>query len=80
MGLEVSGSAATFYLWLRAPGGDDRAYAQALLARRIIALPGSAFGPAGAGWLRLALVPSVDGCHAAAAAWRQAIDDGVLPT
>ncbi|WP_341251963.1 aminotransferase class I/II-fold pyridoxal phosphate-dependent enzyme [Euzebya pacifica] len=80
VGLEVSGSAATFYLWLRAPGGDDRAYAQALLARRIIASPGSAFGPAGAGWLRLALVPSVDGCHEAAAAWRQAIDDGVLPT
>lgn len=79
LGLEVSGSQATFYLWVRAPGGDDRAYAEALLARRVIVSPGSTFGPAGAGWLRLALVPSVDGCRAAAAAWRAAAADGTLP-
>lgn len=79
MGLEVSGSAATFYLWLRVPGRDDKAYAEALLRHRIIASPGSAFGPAGAGWLRLALVPSVEGCVEAAEAWRQAIWAGALP-
>lgn len=78
-GLELSGSTATFYLWVRAPGGDDEAYAKALLGRRIVVSPGGAFGPAGAGWLRLALVPDVAGCRAAAAAWGAAIADGSLP-
>jgi succinyldiaminopimelate transaminase len=79
-GIRTSGSAATFYLWFAAPGGDDAAYAEALLRRRVIASPGRSFGPAGAGWLRLALVPDLDGCHAAVAAWQAAIDDGALPT
>ncbi|HUG83561.1 MAG TPA: aminotransferase class I/II-fold pyridoxal phosphate-dependent enzyme [Euzebya sp.] len=79
LGLEVSGSEATFYVWLRAPGGDDVAYAEALLAHRIIVSPGSAFGTAGAGWLRLALVPDVEGCRTAAAVWRAAIEAGELP-
>jgi aspartate/methionine/tyrosine aminotransferase len=87
-GLEVSGSDATFYLWFAAPGGpignsrggDDAGYAQALLSERIIASPGRAFGPAGQGWLRLALVPDVDGCREAVARWRDAIASGRLPT
>lgn len=78
-GFTVSGSQAAFYLWFAAPGGDDVAYAQALLRHRVVASPGSAFGPAGRGWLRLALVPSVEGCHAAVAAWREAIAAGDLP-
>ena len=80
VGISVSGSDATFYVWFAAPGGDDTAYAKALLEQRIIASPGRAFGPAGAGWLRLALVPSVDGCREAAAVWEQAIAGGKLPT
>jgi succinyldiaminopimelate transaminase len=79
-GIEVSGSAATFYVWFRAPGGDDAAYAEALLRERIVASPGRAFGPAGAGWLRLALVPTVEGCRAAVQRWAEAIDAGRLPT
>lgn len=78
-GLQVSGSDATFYLWLAAPGGDDMAYARALLHERVVVSPGRAFGRAGRGWLRLALVPSVDGCRAAVAAWRDAIAAGRLP-
>ena len=78
-GIEVSGSEATFYVWFRAPGGDSAAYAEALLAARIVASPGGAFGPGGEGWLRLALVPTVEACRAATAAWGAAIDDGVLP-
>jgi succinyldiaminopimelate transaminase len=77
--LSVSGSDATFYLWVAAPGGDDVAYAEALLAAGVIVSPGSAFGPAGAGWLRLALVPDVEGCRAAAARWGEAISAGHLP-
>ena len=78
-GITVSGSDATFYVWFAAPGGDDAAYAEALLRHRIIASPGRAFGPAGTGWLRLALVPSVEGCREAAAVWERAIADGSLP-
>ena len=79
VGLETSGSEATFYQWVKVPGGDDRAYADALLAKRIIASPGSAFGEAGAGYIRLALVPDVAGCEAACATWEAAIAAGEVP-
>ena len=78
-GIAVSGSNATFYVWFRAPGGDDAAYAEALLRERVIASPGRSFGPAGEGWLRLALVPSVEGCRAAVGRWGAAIEAGRLP-
>ncbi len=77
-GLRVSGSAATFYLWFAAPDSDDLAYAKALLRHRVIASPGSAFGPGGRGWLRLALVPSEEGCREAVALWSRALEDGAL--
>ncbi len=78
--LEVSGSQATFYVWFRAPGGDDGAYAEALLRERIVATPGRAFGPGGTGWLRLALVPTLEGCRQAVGRWATAIETGRLPT
>jgi succinyldiaminopimelate transaminase len=78
-GIRTGGSRATFYLWVAAPGADDAAYAEALLRRRIIASPGRVFGPAGKGWLRLALVPGVEDCVEAVAAWRDAIVRGALP-
>ncbi|MFM2245383.1 MAG: hypothetical protein RL071_1457 [Pseudomonadota bacterium] len=67
------GEEATIYLWLRVPGGgDDRAYAERLLEAGIVVSPGAMLGltPAGAGWLRLAMVPTVAECAAAVAAWR----------
>lgn len=79
-GIEVSGSDATFYVWFRAPGGDDAAYAEALVEHRIVASPGRAFGPAGSGWMRLALVPTVEGCRDAVTRWRTAIATGSLPS
>lgn len=78
-GMRVSGSDATFYVWLAAPGGDDMAYARALLRERVVVSPGRAFGRGGRGWLRLALVPSAGGCEAAVAAWATAIAAGRLP-
>ena len=79
-GIEVSGSTGTFYVWFRAPGGDDLAYAEALLDAGVVASPGRTFGPAGTGWLRLALVPTVEACLEAVAGWGAALDAGALPT
>jgi succinyldiaminopimelate transaminase len=78
-GIEVSGSEATIYVWFRAPGGDDAAYGEALMAAGILATPGRSFGPGGEGWLRLALVPTVEECHLAVQRWATAISDGALP-
>jgi len=68
-GVEVSGGDATFFLWWRAPGGDDVAYAERLLAEGIVVMPGSWFGPGGEGFCRVALVPDEATCRAAIARW-----------
>ncbi|HEX9889861.1 MAG TPA: succinyldiaminopimelate transaminase [Nitriliruptorales bacterium] len=78
-GIRWSGSRATFYVWFQAPNGDDAAYAQALLDEAIIASPGRSFGPSGRGWLRLALVPTVEECQRAVARWGEALDAGRMP-
>ncbi len=74
VGLEVAASEATFYLWLRCPGGDDEAWALELLEHGIVVTPGSALGVAGAGagYVRVALVPTLEECRRAVAAWRRA--------
>jgi len=72
IGLEVAPSQATFYLWFRAPQGhDDRSYAALLRTVGIVVVPGHMLGstPASDGWLRLALVPDLEGCRAACEAW-----------
>ncbi len=79
-GLEVSGSRAGLYLWFRAPGGDDVAYAEQLARVHVLVTPGQSFGPSGRGWLRLALVPDVDRCREATQRWQRAIGEQQLPT
>jgi acetylornithine aminotransferase len=64
-GLRSAGGAATFFLWLDAGPGAD-ALAGRLLEGGIVLAPGSFFGPAGAGYLRLALVPTLAECERAA--------------
>ncbi|HVR33560.1 MAG TPA: aminotransferase class I/II-fold pyridoxal phosphate-dependent enzyme [Acidimicrobiia bacterium] len=64
-GLEVVGSDAGLYVWLEVD--DDLVAAERLLEAGIVVSPGRAFGPGGEGHLRLALVPTVDECEAAAA-------------
>lgn len=67
--LEVQGSEATIYLWVKVPRGHDAAsYAGALLEAGIVVAPGTAFG-AGEGYVRVALVPTLEECDAAIAAW-----------
>jgi len=64
-GIPHSGGNATFFLWL---DGGQRADALAavLLERGVVLTPGSYFGPAGQGFLRLALVPTLEECRRAA--------------
>jgi acetylornithine aminotransferase len=59
-GWEIVASEATMYLWTVGP------YAEALLERGVIVSPGEMFGPSGAGYVRFALVPTLEECERAA--------------
>jgi acetylornithine aminotransferase len=61
-GLRHAGGDATFFLWLQAPPGEH----ERLLSRGLVLAPGEYFGPAGDGYLRLALVPTLAECERAA--------------
>jgi succinyldiaminopimelate transaminase len=67
-GLEPSGGAASFFLWLRVSGGEDaEAYALRLLDEHgIVIAPGPYFGAGGEGHVRIALVPTPADCRRAA--------------
>ena len=66
---------ATFYLWVKVPGGGPSLdWAITLLERGgLIVAPGSFFGPEGEGYVRMAMVPTVQECERAAG-----ILDGLL--
>jgi acetylornithine aminotransferase len=66
MGLRHAGGDATFFLWLEA-GEDADALAERWLEAGVVVAPGSFFGPEGAGFLRFALVPTLDECERAVA-------------
>ena len=61
-GFRQAGGDASFFLWLSAPDGAlDR-----LLDGGVVLAPGEIFGPGGAGYARLALVPTLEECRRAA--------------
>jgi succinyldiaminopimelate transaminase len=62
-GMRHAGGDATFFLWLA--GAPEREH-ERLLERGLILTPGSYFGAAGEGYLRLALVPTLAECERAA--------------
>jgi aspartate/methionine/tyrosine aminotransferase len=69
IGLSVGGEGA-FYLWVHVPPGETSdSYAARLAQRNILVMPGSSFGPSGAGYVRLAMVPTVDDCRRAVESW-----------
>ena len=59
-GWEIVASKATMYLWVAGP------HPEALLERGILVSPGDLFGPSGAGYVRFALVPTLEECKRAA--------------
>ncbi|MBA2692112.1 MAG: succinyldiaminopimelate transaminase [Rubrobacter sp.] len=71
--LDFTRTGASFYLWVSVPGGDDEAYALRLMDEGIVVAPGSAFGSGGEGYIRVALVPSVEECREAVGRWEGAV-------
>jgi len=67
-GVQVAGSVATFYLWVKVPTGrTSLAWALSLLDEGgLVVAPGSYFGPEGEGYVRMALVPTLQECERAA--------------
>jgi succinyldiaminopimelate transaminase len=59
-GWEIVASEATMYLWVVGPDPD------VLLERGVLVSPGEFFGPSGAGYVRFALVPTLEECKRAA--------------
>jgi aspartate/methionine/tyrosine aminotransferase len=73
-GLEIHGSDAGMYLWVRLPDGTTSAEcAERLLEYGIVAAPGAFLGPSGEGYIRFALVPTIDDCRRAAATLREVL-------
>ena len=73
VGIGIAASEATIYLWLKAPEGKtDETWAAELVRHGILVSPGRMFGVAGggAGYVRLALVPSIEECREAIEVWR----------
>ena len=58
LGWDVPFPKATFYVWAPVPGGDDRTFASRLLEAGVVVVPGSGYGRAGAGYVRICLTVS----------------------
>ena len=73
-GWEVVASNATMYLWVAIPTGEPaEAVAERLLAHGLLISPGTFFGPSGEGYVRFALVPTLDECERAATILQEAL-------
>ncbi len=73
-GLEIHGSDAGMYLWVRLPDGTtSEECAERLLEHGIVTAPGAYLGPSGEGYIRFALVPTIDDCRRAAATLREVL-------
>ncbi len=73
-GIRLAGGDATMYLWLEVPDGESsEGLATRLLERGLVVSPGSFFGPAGEGYWRIALVPTLGECRRAAAILEEAL-------
>ncbi|MBU1493161.1 MAG: aminotransferase class I/II-fold pyridoxal phosphate-dependent enzyme [Actinobacteria bacterium] len=73
-GFEVVGSEAGIYLWVDIRG-DEAAAARRLLEDGVVVSPGSAFGEGGEGFLRFALVPTLEECGEAAEVLRACLTE-----
>ncbi len=59
LGWQIPKPKATFYVWARVPFGSSRTFARRVLTQaQIVVTPGVGFGPAGEGYVRMALTVS----------------------
>jgi len=73
-GWEVVASDATMYLWVAIPTGERaEAVSERLLARGLLVSPGTFFGSSGEGYIRFALVPTLEECERAATILEEAL-------
>lgn len=72
LGMETVASRAGLYLWVRVI--DDLQVTDQLLDDGIVVTPGRYFGEGGEGYIRLALVPTLEECEAAADALRSVLE------
>ncbi len=77
-GIAVAGSVATFYLWVAVPGGRTSVdwSLELLEAADVVVAPGSFFGPGGEGYVRMAMVPTIEESERAA----ESIDRALEPS
>ncbi len=74
VGLRNAGGPATMYLWVAIPQGEtSEAMATRLLDHGVIVAPGSFLGPSGEGYVRFALVPTLEECERAVAILRKTL-------
>jgi succinyldiaminopimelate transaminase len=71
LGFPVVGSTAGIYLWIQVE--DDVSISERLANDHILVTPGRMFGAGGEGYVRLALVPTLEECDAAAEAVRRCL-------
>jgi succinyldiaminopimelate transaminase len=67
-GWRVAASSATMYLWVEVAGGEtSEECAERLLRHGVVVAPGAYLGDSGEGYIRIALVPTLEECERAAA-------------
>ena len=75
-GVAAAGSVAGMYLWVPVPGGrPSLTWALELLERGLVVAPGSFFGPEGEGYVRIAMVATLDDCARAVEILKSALSD-----
>jgi succinyldiaminopimelate transaminase len=73
-GWRVAASEATMYLWVEVPDGEtSEACAERLLGHGVVVAPGSYLGESGEGYIRIALVPTLQECERAAEILEEAL-------
>jgi succinyldiaminopimelate transaminase len=76
-GIRVAGSVATFYLWVALPGERTSLdWSLRLLEEAdVLVAPGSYFGHDGEGYVRMAMVPTLEECERAAEALDRVLEE-----
>ena len=76
LGLEVADTAASFYLWVRAPGRlSGEAFADHLASRGLLVAPGAWFASTSAGDAHIRVAVSEHDIEGAVVAWRRAMEE-----